>query len=64
MIGARNLNEYDNVMDRVGITNFGRFWVCSIFTLSTLKNKPHIILGIAKYWIYRIIYGIEKKWVT
>ncbi len=61
---ARNLNEYDNVMNRVAITNFGRLWVCLIFTISSIINKWHIVLGIVKYWVYRIVYGIENTRVT
>jgi hypothetical protein len=57
---ARNLNEYDNTLNQVPITNVGRLWVCLLFTLSTLTNKPLMILGIIKYWILRILYGIEQ----
>jgi hypothetical protein len=39
------------------------FWVSLKFTISSIKNKPYMILGIIKYWVYRILYGVEKTWV-
>ncbi len=61
MSSARNLNEYDHVMNKVEFCD--GFWVSLKFTISSIKNKPYMILGIIKYWVYRILYGVEKTWV-
>ena len=58
--GAHNLNEYDNIMNEVNICK----WIHCKFTISSIINKWHIVFGIIKYWVYRIVYGIEKRRAT
>ncbi len=60
---VRNLNMYDNIMNCVLITNVGRFWECFKFTLLTIKHKPLMCFGIMKYWVYRIVFGVENMWI-
>ena len=49
-----NIEQYEQVLDEVPITNFGRFYVCTIFTVRVLRHRPRIVLGVLNYWVCRV----------
>ena len=57
---CKNLDTYVNIMNEVMITNKGRAWICFIFTMLVVKNKPIMLFAILKYWVFRTIYGIKR----
>ena len=55
-----NLNTYDNIMNTMEFNSRIHVTQGILFTIFVLKKKPKLCLGIMKYWIQRILYGVEK----
>ena len=50
-----NSNIYYQILDDVPITNWGRAYVCGVFTIFVLCKRPWLVLKISHYWVSRLI---------
>ena len=50
-----NSKSYCQILDEVPITNWGRVYVCGVFTLYVVWKRPWLVLKISKYWAERLI---------